>query len=181
MTKLAPLALMPLLASHGLRRGPVTRPLALFLAGAGLVAVVAAALVLWRTDPQVFWDRTVGYQAGRDAPFSVWGYYGGGWEVAQQVVQLALVVFAVGVAFVPRRDDLVGLAALSGVILVGTQLAATYWFYLYLVWAVPLALIAFLGRFPAAEAAPVSSPAWEPETAAAAARSPQPVAAPSSG
>ncbi len=181
MTKLAPLALMPLLASHGLRRGQVTRPLALFLAGAGLVAAVAAALVLWRTDPQVFWDRTVGYQAGRDAPFSVWGYYGGGWEVAQQVVQLALVVFAVGVAFVPRRDDLVGLAALCGVILVGTQLAATYWFYLYLVWAVPLALIAFLGRFPAAEPAPVSSPAWEPETAAAAARSPQPVAAPSSG
>jgi hypothetical protein len=87
----------------------------------------------------------------------------------------------VGVAFVPRRDDLVGLAALSGVILVGAQLAATYWFYLYLVWAVPLALIAFLGRLPAAEREPVSSPAWEARTAAAAARSPQPVAAPSSG
>ena len=151
MTKLAPLALLPLLASHGLRGGPVRRPLALFLAGAALVAAVSAALVLWRTDPQTFWDRTVGYQAGRDAPFSVWGYYGGGWEIAQQVVQFAVVVFAVGVAFVPRRDDLVGLAALSGVILVGAQLAATYWFYLYLVWAVPLALIAFLGRLPAAE------------------------------
>lgn len=179
LTKLAPLALLPLLASHGLRRGARAAPLALFLAGAALVFAIGAGLVLWRTDPQTFWDRTIAYQAGRDAPFSVWGLYGGGWEVAQQVVQLGVVLFAVGVAFVPRRDDLVGLAALCGAILAGTQLAATYWFYLYLVWAVPLALIAFLGRLPAADAAPVSSPAWEAAAAAEAARSTPPVAAPS--
>lgn len=180
LTKFASLALMPLLASHALRRGAVARPLALFLAGAALVGACAAALVLWRTDPQTFWDRTIGYQASRDAPFSVWGFYGGGWDVAQKVFQLAVVLFAVGVAFVPRRDDVVGLAALCGAILAGAQLAATYWFYLYLVWAVPLALIAFLGRLPAAEPEPFSSPAWEPGTAAAAARSTLPAAAPGS-
>ena len=128
------------------------RPLALFLAGAALVVAVAAALVLWRTDPQTFWDRTIGYQAGRDAPFSVWGYYGGGWEVAQQVVQVGgrraspsawrssrAATTSSGSRRSPARSSS------------GSQLAATYWFYLYLVWAVPLALIAFLGRLPAAE------------------------------
>ncbi len=62
-----------------------------------------------------------------------------------------------GVAFVPRRDDVVGLAALAGAILVAMQLATTYWFYLYLVWVVPMALIAFLGRLPADE--PLTAPA----------------------
>ena len=181
LTKFAPLALLPLLATHRGQGppGPLrSRQLALFLAGAGVVFAFAALIVLWRTDPQTFWDRTVGFQAGREAPFSVWGFYGGGWEVAQRVVQTAVVLFAVGVAFVPRRDDVVGLASLCGAILVGTQLATTYWFYLYLVWAVPPALIALLGRLPAPEPAYVSSPAWEPGTAAAAAQLPQPAAAP---
>ncbi len=181
MTKFAPLALLPLLATHGLRtREPGTsraRPLLLFAGGAALVLVLGAFIALWNTDLQTVWDRTIGYQVSREAPFSVWGFYGGGWEVGQRVVQVVVVVFAVGVAFVPRRDDLVGLAALAGAILVGIQLAATYWFYLYLVWAIPLALIAYIGRLPAAEPAPVSSPAWDPGTAAAAAQSPQPAAA----
>ena len=55
-------------------------------------------------------------------------------------------ILAVALAFVPRRDDIVGLAALSGALLVAFQLATTYWFYLYLVWVAPLALIAFLAR-----------------------------------
>ncbi len=181
LTKLAPLALLPLLATHDLRRGSRAGPLLRFSAGAALVFAIAAALVLTKTDPRTFWDRTIGFQTSRDAPFSVWGYYGGGWDIAQRVVQAGLVVFAVAVAFVPRRDDLVGLAALAGAILVGVQLAATYWFYLYLVWAVPLALIAFLGRLPADQTAPVMSPAWDSRTAAEAARAPQPAAAAGSG
>jgi len=181
LTKLAPLVLLPLLATHDLRRGSRAGPLVRFIAGAALVAAFAAVLVLTKTDPRTFWDRTVGFQTTRDAPFSVWGYYGGGWEVAQRVVQVVLVGFAIAVAFVPRRDDLVGLAALAGAILAGVQLAATYWFYLYLVWAVPLALIAFLGRLPAAETAPVTAPAWDPRAAAEAARAPRPAAAAGSG
>jgi len=181
LTKFAPLVLLPLLATHDLRRGARAGPLLRFTLGAAIVFAFAAALVLTKTDPRTFWDRTIGFQASREAPFSVWGYYGGGWEVAQRAVQAALVVFAVAVAFVPRRDDLVGLAALAGAILVGAQLAATYWFYLYLVWAVPLALIAFLGRLPAAQTAPVTSPAWGPRTAAEAARAPQPASAAGSG
>jgi multisubunit Na+/H+ antiporter MnhF subunit len=186
LTKFASLALMPVLASHGLRHGRAARPLGLFLAGAGLVLALGALLMFWRTDPATVWDRTIGYQAGREAPFSVWGLYGGGWEVAQSAVQLAVVLFAVGVAFAPRRDDVVGLAAICGAILAGTQLATTYWFYLYLVWALPLALIAYVGRLavpvPERVVAPASvSRSPDPRTAPAAARSPLPAAAPPSG
>ncbi len=182
LTKFAPLALLPLLATHGFGWGAEdpprrARPFVLFVAGAALVFALSAALVLWNTDLGTFYDRTIGFQVSRDAPFSVWGYYGGGWEVAQRIVQIGVVGFAIGVAFVRRRDDLVGLAALAGAILVGMQIAATYWFYLYLVWALPLALIAFLGRLPAPDPAEVSVPVRDLGTAAAVARSPRPAAA----
>lgn len=175
LTKFAPLALLPLMAAHDSRAGARARPLALFGAGAAAVLALGAALVLWRTDPQTFWDRTIGYQAGRDAPFSVWGWYGGGWETAQQGVQALVVLFAAAVPFLPRRRDVVGLAALSGAILAGTQLATTYWFYLYIAWLAGPALIALLGRLP--DPPPARLTWTEARTEAAAARSTQPVAA----
>ena len=106
LTKLAPLVLLPLLATHDLRRGSRAGPLLRFIAGAVVVAAFAAVLVLTKTDLRTFWDRTVGFQTTRDAPFSVWGYYGGGWEVAQRVVQVVLVVFADrrGVRAAPGRS-----------------------------------------------------------------------------
>ena len=128
-------------------------------------------MAAWTT----FWERTLGYQAGREAPFSVWGFYGGGWGVAQKAVQAATLVGAVAVAFVPRRDDLVGLAALAAAILVAVELSATYWFYLYIAWFLGPALVAFLAR-PALTGVPVSRPRAE-----APVRSPRPAAAPGSG
>ena len=53
---------------------------------------------------------------------------------------------AVVVAFVPRRRDVVGLAALSAAILIALQLGVTHWFYLYIPWFFPLVMIALLGR-----------------------------------
>ena len=180
MAKFAPLALLPLMASHGMRDGWLRRAtrwkrLALFVLGAALVLGLAALIVLPTTSPATFWERTVGYQAGREAPFSVWGFYGGGWEIAQKAVQAATLVGAVAVAFVPRRDDLVGLAALAGAILVAVELSATYWFYLYIVWFLGPALVAFLAR-PALAGAPVRRPRAE-----APARSTLPAAAARSG
>lgn len=179
LTKLAPLALLPLFAAHDLRRGAVARPLALFAVGAGAVALLGVAIALWRSDPATVWERTVGYQAGRDAPFSPWGFYGDGWRVVQRAIQVALVAAAALVAFLPRRDDVVGLAALAGAILALEQLATTYWFYTYLVWLAPLALIAFLGRV--APQAPLAEVSVPPAPTRAAARSPAPAVAPSSG
>jgi hypothetical protein len=183
LTKFAPLALLPLMAAHAHGRRP-RRALARFALGAGAVAALAAALVFVRHDPGVVLDRTIGFQFGRDAPFSLWGFYGGGWEIVQRAVQVVVVVFAVAVAFVPRRDDVVGLAALSGAILTGLQLATTYWFYTYLVWVAPLALIALIARLPAPAPAPAHAVALRPAPGAAArapARSRPPAALPSSG
>lgn len=165
MAKFAPLALLPLMATHGMRDGWLLRStrwrrLALFLLGAILVLALAALLVLPTTSPATFWDRTVGYQVGREAPFSVWGFYGGGWEVAQKVVQGATLIGAVAIAFVPRRDDLVGLAALAAAILVAVELSATYWFYLYIAWFAGPAIVAFIAR-PALSGLPVSRPRAE--------------------
>ena len=176
MSKFAPLALVPLMATHGMRDGWLRRStrwkrFGLFALGALLVLGLAAALVFPTTSAETFWERTVGYQVGREAPFSVWGFYGGGWEVAQKVVQAATLVGAVAVAFVPRRDDLIGLAALAGAVLVAVELSATYWFYLYIVWFLGPALVAFLAR-PALSGLPVRRPRAE-----APARSSPPAAA----
>jgi hypothetical protein len=169
MTKFAALALAPLLATH--RRS--WRAGALFVLG----FAAFAALSLLAARPQSLhslYDRTVGYQAGRGSPFSVWGYYGGlgGLHTA---VKAAAIALALAVAVVPRRRDAVGLAALAAAVLIALQLTLTHWFYLYLVWFFPLTLAAVLGDFgvPAREAAPSALPArarararWRPRALA---------------
>ena len=61
-------------------------------------------------------------------------------------MQLAAVGLAVIVAVLPRRRDVVTLAALGAAVLIAVQLGVTHWFYLYIVWFLPLVLVALLGR-----------------------------------
>ena len=96
-------------------------------------------------DLETFYQRTIEFQQARGSPFSVWGFYG--WDTAQGVVQGAAVVFAVAAAFLPRRRDLVGLAALAAAILIALQLGVTHWFYLYIVWFLPFVLVALFARY----------------------------------
>jgi len=147
--KFAPLALAPLLATAGTGDGiPARRRRALrFAAGLLLVTVLSAALVLAHGDLRTFYDRTLAYQSGRESPFSIWGLWGGRWGTVQAVVQAAGVLLAVAVAVLPRRRDVVGLAALSGAVLLGLQLGVTHWFYLYLAWVLGPLLVAVLGRY----------------------------------
>jgi hypothetical protein len=56
------------------------------------------------------------------------------------------VLLAVAVAFVPRRRDVVGLAALAAAVLIALQLGVTHWFYLYVVWFLGPIMIALLGE-----------------------------------
>ena len=45
----------------------------------------------------------------------------------------------------PRgRKDAVSVAALGGAALIATQIVASYWFYPYILWWLPLALVALL-------------------------------------
>ena len=146
LTKLAPLALGPVLATHGLAGLPLragVRRVALFLAA--FAAVAALTLVLTVDDLGTFWDRTIGFQAGRDAPFSIWGLYD--LDTLQTIAKVLAVAIAAGVALVPRRPaERVRLAALCAAVLLAGQLVVTYWFYLYVVWFFPLVMLALLGR-----------------------------------
>lgn len=146
LSKFAPLALAPVLATHGLNRSHPPRRfrgIALFAAGF-VIAAAVAALPLLREDLSVFYDRTIGFQASRGSPFSIWGLYG--WDVAQDIVQGLAVLLAVVLAFVRRRPDVAGLAAACAAVLIGLQLGVTHWFYLYLPWFFGLVMIALLGR-----------------------------------
>ncbi len=60
------------------------------------------------------------------------------------VVRIAGLALALLVAFVPRRRTAVQVAALAGGGPDRVQLGVTHWFYLYVAWFAPLALVAFL-------------------------------------
>jgi len=134
LTKFAPLALIPMLATYGPKR------LRFVLA----FAVTAVTVMLWPAiDPglSTFYDRTIAYQADRDSPFSIWGQ-------VQSLEPLRVAILAgVGVlslvfAFRPRRKQLTQVAALAAALLIGVQLTMNHWFYLYIVWFYPLLLVA---------------------------------------
>lgn len=160
--KLSPAVLLPLWSRHPYPRAARGLPARLALYGAGVAG--AGVLTGWvllldgLTGVRAFYSRTVGYQLGRESPFSIWGQH-----TELRPLQIGVMV-AVGLAAIvvlrwPRRLDLLGMAALSAALLIGFQLTMTHWFYLYLVWFAPLALVAFV-------------PAWERPPRASAPRAP---------
>jgi hypothetical protein len=139
--KFAPLALFPLLLGYSRRPRTALRFAASF-AITGLIVVLPLAL---GSGLDVFWDRTVGFQLGRDSPFSIWGQED--WlQPVQSVVKALAVGLAVAVAFVPRHKTPLQTAALGAAVLIALELALTHWFYLYIVWFLPFVLIALFGR-----------------------------------
>ena len=119
----------------------------------GFAAATALAFSILLLEPSLwdairtFWERTIGFQSGRDSPFSIWGW---GQYHARGIPDLGflhpvVVAFAVGLAgvlvVVPRRKTPVRLAALTAALLVAFQLTLTHWFYLYLPWIVPFVFL----------------------------------------
>jgi hypothetical protein len=147
-TKFGALLLAPLWASYptlDLRRA---LRFALAFAAATVVAFGVLLLEPGLLDAlRTFWDRTIGFQVGRDSPFSVWGwgqYHAAGIPdlgFVQPVVSALAVGLAVLVAFVPRRKGPIELAALTAAVLVAFQLSLTHWFYLYLPWVFPFVVL----------------------------------------
>jgi hypothetical protein len=148
LAKFAPLALAPLLATDALRASPVhRRPLiyAVFIACFAGVGALALWPALAHDSLHTIYARTIAYQAHRNSPFSVWGLYD--LHGVQHVAEGAAFALAVVLALVPRRQDMVGLAAGAAAILIGVQLGIEHWFYLYVPWFFPLVMVALLGRF----------------------------------
>jgi hypothetical protein len=116
-------------------RGPVT-----FLAAFLLTTI---ALMIWPAiDPGLgtFYDRTIAYQAGRDSPFSIWGQTD--LEPLRIAIMTAVAALSIALAFRPRRKSVTQVAAFGAALLIGLQLSAQHWFYLYIVWFYPLVLVA---------------------------------------
>ena len=167
-TKFAPLLVVPLWASYpdGLRR---PRAVSVFVAGFVAATLASFAILLLEPSPidaaRIFWNRTIGWQLGRESPFSIWGW--GQYHAAGipdlHLVQLPLIGLvlagSVAAAFWPRTKSPLQLAALTGALLLGFQLVLTHWFFLYIPWFFPF--VAFAVLAPSARREPEE--AVEPE------------------
>lgn len=148
LAKFAAFLVAPLWLAYpdGLRR---PRAVVLFAVGALAAAILGFWVLLLEPDPvaaaRIFWDRTFGFQLGRDSPFSIWdwGVYPGYPDLGlpQTALKVALVAAAVALAFVPRRRTPLQLAALTAFLLIGFQIVLTHWFYLYIPWFFPFVAI----------------------------------------
>jgi hypothetical protein len=152
LTKFAPLALVPLLWTHGLGGLPArrrTRALSLFALAFALTVVVVSVPALTHDSLHTAFQRTLAYQSNRESPFSIWGLYGSPPALGylQAAVQGAALALALSVAILPRRGDLIGLAATAAAVLVALQLGVDHWFYLYIPWFFGLVMLALLGQF----------------------------------
>ncbi len=170
LAKFAPLALVPVLWTHGLRDAPGRRARLLALFALGLLAGVALAFIpLYDiTSLRTLWQRTIDYQATRGAPFSLWGLYH--LRFGLHAAEVLAAGLAIALAIVPRRDDVVGLCAACAAVLIAVELALEYWFYLYIPWFFAPAMLAVL-------AAGRSAPPAAKEPASGSDRSRSPAAA----
>jgi hypothetical protein len=175
LTKLAPLALAPLFATHGLHELPRARRagmLALYCLAFLATAAVVSIPALSHDSLHTIYERTIVYQSNRGSPFSVWGLYG--LQGPEALVELAAVLLAIALAVLGgwgfTRPDLVGLAAACAAVIIAEQLGIEHWFYLYIPWFFPLVMLALFGALsdPAAPPAAVAStPARSSQLAAA--------------
>ena len=148
-TKFASLLVVPLWLTY-----PGRRPSWRFALGFAGATLAAFSILLLGGHPlheaHVFYSRTVGFQIGRAAPWSLWDwrqYHARGLpdlHIVQHVLQGMLIAAAIGFAFFPRRKSPLQLAALTAVLLAGFELVVTYWLYTYIPWFFPFATIALL-------------------------------------
>ncbi|HEY6762233.1 MAG TPA: hypothetical protein VI318_22225 [Baekduia sp.] len=152
LTKFGSLALAPLMATHAAPRGRWLKTVLEFVAMFVFVALLVSLPILLRGESlHTVYERTIEFQANRDAPFSVWGLHN--LRGVEHVWQIGAALFAVAAAFIPRRRDVVGLAAVATAVVVALQLGLDYWFYLYLVWFFPFLIVALFARYRIAEPA----------------------------
>src|SRR5829696_2561635 len=143
LSKFGPLILAPLFAAGDGDRRP--RTLIVF----SLAFLATAALVTIPLLPEggfrEVYDRSLGYQASRGSPFSVWGQ-----APSLHFLQTVSKVFVSGLAalffFVPKRRSTVQVAALAAALLIAVQVTANHWFYPYVVWFAPLVLVALFAQ-----------------------------------
>jgi hypothetical protein len=163
--KFFPAILLPLLMSgrrdeeHGGRK---------VLAGFVIAAGVSVAVFLPPGGIKEMWDHTIGYQLTRADMFSAWALHPGLAPV-KVTLELGAVGLALLLAFRPRGSRTTAqVSALAAALIIAVQLPALHWFYFYIVWFMPLVLLAVVGAGARAEEPPpfdfeVEAHAVEPE------------------
>jgi hypothetical protein len=139
--KFSPAALIPLFARGAERATP--RRLAVYAGAAAAVTLAVFLPFIPDGGLREIYDRTIGFQLARESPFSVWGQEPS-LDWLHTALKAGLALLAVAVAFVPRRRSPEQVAALAAAVVIGVQLVVTHWFYLYVVWFLPLVLVALL-------------------------------------
>ncbi len=141
--KFFPASLLPLVA---VGRGDADQQtVRKVLAGFVIAAGASVAVLLPPGGLQEMWDHTIGFQLTRTDIFSIWALHPGLAPIKVAVEGFA-VILAVLVAFRPRGARTPAqVAALAAAVTIAVQLPALHWFYLYIVWFLPLVLIAVLG------------------------------------
>jgi hypothetical protein len=160
--KLSPFALIPLTLASRLRRSPRRIPATLLFAGSACaVSALVLAPVLIHSHPSAIVSRTLGYQIGRAPADSLWSSLQGVYAEHQpwlgtlsRVAHGLVLAVAGGLALLAplalRRNDAVGLAALSAAILGAIVAADGYFSYNYLLWvAAPMLVCIVLPDGPA--------------------------------
>ncbi len=163
--KIAPAILVPLWARHPFPRADrrsAPRRLAAYVGGLFIAALLTGWVLLLDGTEGIrrFWSRTIGYQADRDSPFSIWGQFE--WLRPVHIAVGALVILAALLVLRwPRRLDIVQWAAISAALLIGFELVLTHWFYLYIPWFLPLVILVVVPLWPDPEPEPaVPAPEW---------------------
>ena len=142
--KLAPFALLPVCIAP--LRG---RRLAWALAAAAAVSLplIGVLVALGGIGGPADMIHAVAYQFSRGAQQSVWGALG---TAPLQPLAQGAVLGLIAAAMIKLRQephlarDRPRMAALSAAILIGLQLTAEYWAFLYLVWVLPLVVLSLL-------------------------------------
>lgn len=138
--KFSPAALLPLVA------GPRGRGVKGTLVSMGaFAAVVVVAVFAWLPPGgfSYFWQRTIGFQISRPDVFSPWALHPSLHPV-QTLLEILVVILVAGVAFVPRDRSLARVCTLAGAVTIAIQLPATHWYYYYILWFLPFALVGML-------------------------------------
>jgi hypothetical protein len=172
LVKFAPLLVLPLWSGYPDSHDRHSR--LRFLAGALVASAAAFVVLLFDSSPlhgaAVFYHHTFGYQFGRASPFSLWDwrqYHAKGlpdlhW--IQRVLEVALVAGAAALYRWPRRRSPLQMAAFTGALLVGFEMALTHWSYLYLPWFFPFVAFAVLAAPLVSDTANVLPAAMESST-----------------
>jgi hypothetical protein len=142
--KAAPVAILPLALGRGGAKARWAAASGLLVTSAGMLALLVGLGGL-EGVPRML--RALSFQFTRSSPHTLWAIVGR--VPLQQLVQAATLALIAATLVTLRRnpglgEDRLRVAALAGATLLGVQLAANYWNYMYLAWVAPFLVMALL-------------------------------------